>query len=164
MLLQDGPYDPAIAEILLSGEVDLKGALPNDDHVRLALLKNAYLAACLRFGVWDGSYADEIRADLVAARDARSRHDIPPSRLARGLSFFRLYGPPPADAVAVAIAIARADDPSGPIPGVVLAGRIFVSWTSDLGATAADPEDGWLATPLIVGPAVTGTVMAVDES
>ncbi|WP_155370632.1 hypothetical protein [Catellatospora vulcania] len=157
VLLQDGPYDPAIAEILRSGEVDLKGALPNDDHVRLALLKNAYLAACLTFGIWEGEYADEIRADLKAARDAGSRQEIPRSRLARGLTFFRLCGPPPVNAPAVAVA--RADDPAGPIPGVVLAGRIFVSWTSDLGATASAAADDRLATPLVVGPAVTGPLL-----
>ncbi|MEV4418217.1 hypothetical protein [Catellatospora sp. NPDC049609] len=160
VLLQDGPYDPAIADILRSGNVDLKGCLPNDDHVRLALLKNAYLAGCLKFGIQEGGYADETRADLIAARDAKNRQDIPPSRIARGLMVRRLSGPVPSAAASVAIAIAN--DPTGPVPGVVLAGRIFVSWTSDLG-TAAPDRDAWeISAPLTVGPAVAGTVTAVD--
>ncbi|MEV0453899.1 hypothetical protein [Catellatospora methionotrophica] len=157
VLLQDGPHDPAIADIMAGEDVSLQGALPNKDHVRLALLKNAYLAACVRFGMQEGGYADEVRADLIAARDARTRQDVPPSRIARGLLFRRLFGPVPTDAASVAIAVA--DDPSGRVLGVVLAGRIFVSWTTDLG-TVPTAAAGEISTPLTVGPAMAGIVTA----
>jgi len=47
--------------------VELNAMLPDRNRYRLALLKHAYLAACLKFGVLSGAWADEIRRDLVAA-------------------------------------------------------------------------------------------------
>jgi hypothetical protein len=47
VLVVDGGHDPAIIDMLKSGEVDLAGLLPDRDRYRLALLKHAYLAgAC----------------------------------------------------------------------------------------------------------------------
>jgi hypothetical protein len=64
----NGRYDPAIVDMLKSGQVDLAGLLPDRNRYHLALLKHAYLAACMKFGVLQGDAADEIRRDLIAAR------------------------------------------------------------------------------------------------
>jgi hypothetical protein len=94
VLVLNGRYDRAIIDMLASGQVDLTGLLPDSNRYRLALLKHAYLAACLRFGVPEGDGADQVSPDLIAARDAPSRHDVPESRLALGLTVLRRQEPP----------------------------------------------------------------------
>jgi len=58
VLLMNGRYDPAITDMLKSGQVDLAGLLPDGNRYHLALLKHAYLAACMKFGVLQGDAAD----------------------------------------------------------------------------------------------------------
>src|SRR5689334_3212670 len=67
-LLLDGRHDPAIIDMLRSGQVDIAGLLPDRNRYRLALLKHAYLAGCMMFGVLQGEAADEVRHDLITAR------------------------------------------------------------------------------------------------
>jgi hypothetical protein len=128
VLLMNGRYDPAIIDMLKSGQVDLAGLLPDRNRYHLALLKHAYLAACMKFGVLQGDAADEIRRDLIAARDAASRQAVPESRLALGLTVLRRHQP--ASPVTAPVVTAVAHEPTGPCHGVLLAGRVFVSWSS----------------------------------
>jgi hypothetical protein len=128
VLLMNGRYDPAIIDMLKSGQVDLAGLLPDRNRYHLALLKHAYLAACMKFGVLQGDAADEIRRDLNAARDAASRQAVPESRLALGLTVLRRHQP--SSPVTAPVVTAVAHEPTGPCHGVLLAGRVFVSWSS----------------------------------
>jgi hypothetical protein len=128
VLLMNGRYDPAIIDMLKSGQVDLAGLLPDRNRYHLALLKHAYLAACMKFGVLQGDAADEIRRDLIAARDAASRQAVPESRLALGLTVLRCHQP--SSPVTAPVVTAVAHEPTGPCHGVLLAGRVFVSWSS----------------------------------
>ncbi len=128
VLLMNGRYDPAIIDMLKSGQVDLAGLLPDRNRYHLALLKHAYLAACMKFGVLQGDAADEIRRDLIAARDAASRQAVPESRLALGLTVLRRHQP--SSPVTAPVVTAVAHEPTGPCHGVLLAGRVFVSWSS----------------------------------
>jgi hypothetical protein len=113
---------PAGSDAVNSGQVDLMGAQPDRNRYRLAILKHAYLAFCMKFGRPKGEVADEIRRDLTAARDAPSRQDVPQSRLALGLTARRLDG---AEATLTAPA-ARAvvHETAGACEGVILAGRV----------------------------------------
>lgn len=161
VLLLDVQSHPAIIDMLNSGQVDLAGLLPDHNRYRLALLKHAYLAACMRFGVLDGEAADEVRHDLIAARDAASRQDVPHSRLALGLTVLRFHEP--ASPVTAPVVRAVAHETTGPCDGVLLAGRVFVSWSSRLtdDRRAATPRQ--LRATLHVGGHVDGTVSSVDR-
>jgi hypothetical protein len=63
----------------------------------------------MKFGVLQGDAADEIRRDLIAARDAASRQAVPESRLALGLTVLRRHQPssPVTAPVVTAVAPAR---------------------------------------------------------
>jgi hypothetical protein len=113
--------NPDVKAMLESGEVDLDALLPDWNRCSLALLKQTYLAACLTFGVLEGELADEIRRDLTAARDVENRRSVPTSRLASGLTIFRTYEPT-TDEPAIRAVL---HDPTGPVEGVLLVGRIF---------------------------------------
>jgi hypothetical protein len=128
VLLMNGRYDPAITDMLKSGQVDLAGLLPDRNRYHLALLKHAYLAACMKFGILQGDAADQIRRDLIAARDAANRKAVPESALALGLTVLRQHEPFRSAAAPVVRAVAH--EPTGPCHGVLLAGRVFVSWSS----------------------------------
>ena len=128
VLLMNGRYDPAITDMLKSGQVDLAGLLPDGNRYHLALLKHAYLAACMKFGVLQGDAADQVRRDLIAARDAASRKAVPESTIALGLTVLRQHQP--FRPVTAPVVRAIAHEPTGPRRGVLLAGRVFVSWSS----------------------------------
>jgi hypothetical protein len=111
------------------------------------------LVACLTYGVLEGEVADEIRRDLIAAREAENRRNVPASRMAAGLMIFRTYEPT-ADEPAIGAVL---HDPAGLVEGVLLAGRIFVSWSSVLPADVPR-ADRRLSRRLLVGFPVKGTV------
>jgi len=161
-LLLDGRHDPAIIDMLRSGQVDIAGLLPDRNRYRLALLKHAYLAGCMMFGVLQGEAADEVRHDLITARDAAIRQDVPQSRLALGLTVLRCYEP--TSYVRAPVVRAVAYEAAGPCEGVLLAGRVFVSWSSQPvdSQKAAAPRQ--LRVRLQVGGGVPGTVSSVDGS
>lgn len=115
--------------MLNSGHVDLAGLLPDLNRYRLALLKQMYLAACMRFGIPEGDTADELRPDLIAARGATSRQDVPHSRLALGLTVLRFHEPITPVRAPVARAVAHEAD--CPRDEVLLVGRVFVSCRPD---------------------------------
>jgi hypothetical protein len=159
VLLMNGRHDPAIIDMLKSGQVDVAGLLPDRNRYHLALLKHAYLAACMRFGILQGDAADEVRRDLIAARDAASRKEVPESRLALGLTVLRSHQlSPSAPPVTAPVVSAVAHEATGPCQGVLLAGRVFVSWSSrpfDVQQPAAPRQ---LRATLQVGGRLVGTV------
>jgi hypothetical protein len=162
VLLVDGKIDPAILDMLRTGQVDLAGLMPDRNRYRLALLKHSYLVACMRFGTLVGDVADEIRRDLIAARDAPSREEVPVSRLALGLTVVRFVAPWPGVTAPAIRAIIHED--SGPCEGVILAGQVFVSWSSLIGAIAPAATPRQLRVSLMVGGTMDGTISAVDAA
>src|SRR5262249_11570111 len=118
--------------------------------------KHAYLAACMKFGVLQGDTADHVRRDLIAARDAANRKAVPESTLALGLTVLRQYQP--VRPVTAPVERAIAHEPTRPCHGVLLAGRVFVSWSSrpfDVHKPAASRQ---LRATLQVGGRLDGTV------
>jgi hypothetical protein len=158
-LVVEGTYHPDLRGMLESGEVELAGLLPDWNRVNLALLKHAYLAACVTYGVLEGDVADLIRADLVAARDADGPQNVPTSALALGQRVSR-GGEPTLGIPPLVRAIAQEAD--GPGPGVVLGGWVFVSWYYRIPAgRKATPQQRQLNVPLTVGRKADGTVSSV---
>lgn len=71
LLMQDGRADPAIQELLDGGQVDMHFIEPDVSAIKIGAIKNAYLAACLHLKeVPRTDRAEEIREELVAARDS----------------------------------------------------------------------------------------------
>ena len=93
----------------------------------MALLKHAYLAACMTYGVLEGEVADLIRADLVAARDADGPQNVPTSALALGQRVSRGGEPTPGIPPLVRAVAQEADGP-GP-------GWSWAAGSSSLGTT-----------------------------
>ena len=159
----DRGCDPAVRDLLLSGNVDLTAYLPDTNRVRIGLLKHAFLAACLAFGAI-GPEGDAVRRDLIAARDAANRREVPRSDLALGLTVLRsdtgrrLEWP-------VVVCLAEVDDEET-IEGVMLGGTTFVSWHSQVPsrrATRAAAESRPVSVSLTVGQPLEGVVRAVDQ-
>lgn len=159
-LVVEGKYDPDVRDMLQGGEVELAGLLPDWNRVNLALLKHAYLAACMRYGMLEGEVADQIRADLVAARDADGPQNVPTSALALGQRVSRGGEPTPGIPPLVRAIAQEAD---GPGPGVVLGGWVFVSWYYRIPADEkATPQRRQLNVPFTVGRKADGTVSSTE--
>ncbi|MDZ5447547.1 HNH endonuclease [Micromonospora sp. 4G57] len=158
-LIIDGRGDPEITAALASGIVNLDVRPPNRNRYMLALLKSAYLAASLKVDILHDQGAEQVRRDLLAARDASSRKAVPVSALALGLAVLRRYEPVSHDFPPLVRAVLHEE--GNTVDGVVLAGRIFVSWSSTLGAEAHGPS-GRLDARLEVGTPDDGTVTSVS--
>lgn len=156
VLVLDGRADPAVIDMLNSGQVDLSAYLPDPNRSRLGLLKHAFLAACLQFGPLEGTEADAVRADLIAARDAARRYEVPRSRLAMGLTVLRSHDGP---IVEWPVVYAVADIDHAPTHGVVLGGTTFVSWSSEPREEVEDAAP--MNVRLIVGARLEGVVASV---
>ena len=74
-----------------------------------------------------------------------------------GLTILRTYEPMTVEPLIRAVM----HDPADPVEGVLLAGRIFVSWSSVIPADLPCPERR-LSRRLLVEPPVNGTVTSVD--
>ncbi len=126
--LVDGELTPEVKQMLTGGELDMHYRPPNQRRYSLALLKHAYLAACLHLKVVpDTKVARATRADLVDARDAIADEQLPVSEPARRIKVYRSHigrqGPP--------LALVAKQDPNGEIEPEVLislAGVLFVTW------------------------------------
>lgn len=161
--MMDGGFDPAISEMLSGGDVDLVAYLPDCNRYRIALLKHAYLASCLEFGVPEGQAADLVRHDLIAARDSAGRDYVPLSRVALGLTVLRSYESTPAVNQPATVAVVQQPDGLC-MDGVLLAGRIFVSWSS---LPSYDDELGKprrVQFRLKVGGMIEGTLSLDDDT
>ena len=160
VLLPAGKSDEIYAEILAAGDVEMQYDTPEHKRWSIALLKCVYLALCIKFDVIQGPWADQVRADLLAARDAPSRADVPASEIARRLHVLRGFGPEPMTSAPVVTAIMHG--PEGPLEGVLLAGRLFVSWSPVSEDQAATPgEIGRRAMTMRVGTPMSSVVTAV---
>lgn len=121
-----GHADPAVHDMLVSGELTLHVDPLDMQRVRLAAMKHAYLAACLLLGgIPFTDEADRIREALVAARDASPRDMLSDCAEADRLVLARTgvapQGPP------LALMLEHVED--GPGRHVLsLAGTIVVSW------------------------------------
>jgi HNH endonuclease len=159
VLLMDGDADPAVRDLLLSGRVDLTAFEPDRNRVRLGLLKHSFLAACLLNGLLVNPYADAVRRDLIAARDAPSRRDVPRSEIALGLTVLRSNELLPVN-WPVAYCVAVTED-GAEVPGVTLARKTFVSWSwGPVGETEV-PQP--VQASLTVGTPIEGVVRDVSS-
>ncbi|HSV65286.1 MAG TPA: HNH endonuclease [Mycobacteriales bacterium] len=162
IFLMDGRFDPAISIMLEGGRVKIVASFPDVNRYRLALLKHAYLAGCLDCGIPQADNAELVRGELIAARDARSRHEVPRSPLALGLTVLKLDGHPSVSASPIVKAVAQLAD--GPCEGVVLAGRVFVSWMSQPPANDELVQPSPLRLEFAVGGKVDGIVASVEAA
>ena len=128
-LFPDAELAAEVEGMLEAGTFQLHYRAPDPRRFRMALLKHAYLAACLYLGyVPDIDEAVEIREVLVAARDAPRRERPPEHALAERLVVYRsgrsAAGPP------LAVMKAQPADIEGGVPPylISLAGSLFVSW------------------------------------
>jgi hypothetical protein len=123
--------DPEIVAALNAGATELTLTWDEDPAARqLAVLKHAYLAACvyLRTIPRRGS-AERIRAELIAARDTPSGVALRVGPEARRIQFYKTFaapsGPP------LALHEEQADDGESRRFLISLAGTLVVSWPFD---------------------------------
>jgi hypothetical protein len=117
--------DPVVIQMLETGQARINPPSGRHDLHLLGALKHAYLAACCYLGeIPNGSAADQIRADLVAARDARKPVEIPRSAIAESLDLYLGNGTP----TGPPLGIAWADTADGVEVVISLAGVAGVSW------------------------------------
>lgn len=129
LLAADGELSADARMMLSSGAVNITYQPPDPRRYRLALLKHAYLAACLYLRQAPGAGdAQTIRDDLLTVRDLPRKASPPESEIASRLDIYRSgvgrQGPPLA---LVAQADPRARD-AEPQVLISLAGVVFVSW------------------------------------
>lgn len=125
-LLVDGPVHPDIRDALVSGELAVRYSPHNMRRVRLAALKNAYLAACILNGrIPDGDTADAVRDALMKVRDSSRSTALPvcaaADTLEIGRSFMASDGEP--------VALAHGSGTEGEPPlWISFAGVFATSW------------------------------------
>lgn len=160
VLVLDGKHDEQIRDLLNSGDVKLTATAPDPNRLRLAALKHAYLSACVHLrAIPPGT--DQVRAELIAARDAPNRDQVPYSPTAAGIEILRIDpdgNRPPAHPLLHAAA-----NIDGQIEqGALLGGKVFVSWSSaPIPEPATRPPARFTATMQILGRH-EGTVTSVD--
>jgi hypothetical protein len=54
---------------------------PDHARWRIALMKHAYLAHCVAYGITDDPVMTQVRNDLINARDSARREQIQPSKV-----------------------------------------------------------------------------------
>lgn len=128
LLVADGVPSEVTGALRRGGEFTVDFREPDMARVRLAALKHAYLAACLAMrGIPYSTTADQIRAELLAARNVRAREPMPHSAVAAGLEIRRSYAPP--SGPSVAIMAPRPLPATGPLDAwISLAGVVAVRW------------------------------------
>ncbi|MGN9788114.1 hypothetical protein ACTMTF_42325 [Nonomuraea sp. ZG12] len=152
-LTMGGGSEDDFRAMLLSMQVVVRGRGPDPNILRLALLKHVYLAQCLWSGIPQGALADHIRESIMAARDASQRDPMPVSPVALGLTVVRFYADERLSASP--LVAARIELPDGPMDGVIMLGRFFVSWP-------AYPPADIQQYVLEVGDPITGTIVRKD--
>ncbi|MGQ0431268.1 MAG: HNH endonuclease [Microthrixaceae bacterium] len=159
VLVIDGKHDEAIRDLLASGTAQLSASFPDENRMRIAAMKHAYLSACLYLRSVP-PHSDQMRRDLLAARDAQRRDAVPYSPVAAGLTVLRLdpdSGTLPSGPLVYAIA--QIDGQS--VPGVLLGGATFVSWAGDLKPASTITHPNRMTATLDVGAALSGTITSV---
>jgi hypothetical protein len=125
VLVVTGGDRGAIRDMLdAGGEMQMEFAEPDPHRYQVALLKHAYLAACLHLGkVPEGAASDDVRAELIAIRDSADRHDLPAAPISASLDYGRSYEPTDG-----ALHIGSLDDSDGNAVLKIVMGAIVVSW------------------------------------
>jgi hypothetical protein len=94
-------------------------------RVKVAVLKHAYLAACLALRhIPEGTYADEIRQVLVATRDLDRDAKLPTSQIVEDTVIWQTHTAPSGPSLAL---MARERD-GAPELWISLAGVVGVRW------------------------------------
>lgn len=128
VLVPDGRSEPALRDILASGEFELTLVPPDPGKYRLAALKHGYLAACLdRRQIPDSASGRQIRHDLLRARDSPRDEPFPTSQYARSLPLMRSYAEPAGPPLALCLADTGRPDQRAEI-WILLGGTICVPW------------------------------------
>lgn len=122
------PSDPLGAEFAEHGRVLMTVESPHPAQYKTALLKNAYLAAVLHLGY--APHTDDFvaaRAELIAARDARRRHDVQMGEMAAKVTAYRTGRP----AHGPELALAQEGEGASSRFLISLAGTLLVPWPFD---------------------------------
>jgi hypothetical protein len=128
VLFVDGELTAEVEQMIASGDWRMHYREPDPRRWRMALLKHAYLAACLYFGsVPDTADARTIRADLLAVRDLPRNSGPPPCEAANRLKVYRSHVGAQGPTLAL-VARPGAEDDAEPEILISLAGALFVSW------------------------------------
>lgn len=126
ILFPESESDSTFQEMLKSGSVLMQYSPPEPRLWQAAALKHAYLAACVCLRqIPMTPLADQVRAELLAVRDATRGHE-PFGEIAAGLRLSRSYAP--ASGPAVSLVALRSDGGEIVDVGLSLAGTLFVSW------------------------------------
>ncbi|MFC7624332.1 hypothetical protein [Microlunatus sp. GCM10028923] len=124
-----GELTPEVIQMMESGTFWLNYREPDPRRWRLALLKHAYLAACLYRGdVPESADAQAIRGDLIAARDTPSRASLPESEAASRLKVYRSGVGRQGSPLSLVARVHPQDASADPEVLISLAGVLFVSW------------------------------------
>ncbi len=127
VLLVMGAIDDGVRQMLIAGQFEAEFAPPDPERYRIAALKHAYLAACLHLRTIPlGSTADEIRHELLQARDASRSGPVPPSTHADLLQLSRSFDAAP-DLPPLAL-VTLVDQEDNELERIVLAGTLALSW------------------------------------
>ncbi len=128
ILLFDGSFPDEAVEMLRSGTAKITYSPPDPRRWGLALLKHAFLAACLYMKcVPETDEIQQIRSELITARDWDMRRRPPESEAASRLRVYRSesgrQGPP------LALVVKDPDEAGGEAEILIsLAGVLFVTW------------------------------------
>lgn len=115
---------------LRQGGLEATYTPPVPARYRAAALKHAYLAACCALErILEGAIADEIRAELVAARDAPRDRPFPFGRSARQLELLRTVDGPSGPSLALVSSSGSGSARSSTY--VSLCGVVLVGWLFD---------------------------------
>ena len=110
---------------LREANVELHALLPRPAEYRTALLKSAYLAACLNLGAFAQTPSMEAaRLELLRARDAASRKDVELGPLSARLVVHRTGRP----ACRPPLALLQSESAEDSVYLISLAGTLLVEW------------------------------------
>lgn len=128
LMEKSSPEDESPLERLTDSNVQMHVQMPRPAEYMTGLLKSIYLAACLHFGgVAHTPSVMAARAELLAARDAKSRRAVRLGPIAEGLRVHRTCqsssGPP--------LALMKSEHDGEVTYLVCLAGTILVEWPFD---------------------------------
>lgn len=160
VLVVDGKYDERVRDLLNTGDVELTATAPDPNRLRLAALKHAYLSACVHLRAIPPE-TDQVRAELIAARDAAHRDHVAYSPMAAGIELLRIDpdgDPGPGHPLLHATATIDGEVEQG----ALLGGKVFVSWSSTpIPEPSTQPPARFSAT-MQIGGRTDGTVTRVD--
>lgn len=140
VLLPEGFIDPQITEKFGAGaNFDLHYSPPDQRRVRIAALKSAYLGACLIAGeILMTPEAEQVRAELMAARELRRSDSVILGPAATSMRLARSQGP--AAPGEIALVHSQPSDDTAPHFAVSLAGTLLVSWVFGGGIRLERPD------------------------